>query len=56
MNRYLRCPLSVAVVFVVATPARAAKCHDIPLRVTLYTNAVVDPAQRNFARFLAEMV
>src|SRR5262245_47623584 len=24
-------------------PASAAKCQDIPLRVTLYANAVVDP-------------
>ena len=28
----------------VVHPASAAKCQDIPLRVTLYTNVVVDPS------------
>src|SRR4026207_758683 len=34
----------VVVLLTVVHSASAAKCQDIPLRVTLYTNAVVNPS------------
>jgi hypothetical protein len=44
MKRHFRLFVCAAVVLIGARSARAAKCQDIPLRVTLFNQAVTDPA------------
>jgi len=46
MKRYLQIAVGVSAFVVAARPAAAAggKCQDVPIRVTLYNDAVVDPA------------
>ena len=43
MKRSVVALACVVVLLTAGRPAAAAKCQDIPLRVTLYANAVIDP-------------